>query len=106
VLFVDIDFKITPESTALELLERFALKPSAIVASGGGLHVYWILTVAVPLPSEAARATAVLRKLTVAVGGDLGAAEPARVLRVPCTQNHKYDPPRAVELRLGGRREE
>ena len=99
-LFTDIDYKMTPELEALELLERFALRPSAIINTGGGLHAYWVLVAAVPLAGESvARIGLLLRKLTVAVGGDLGAAEPARVLRIPGTQNHKYDPPRTVELR-------
>jgi hypothetical protein len=34
--------------------------------------------------------------LARAVGGDLQAAEPARVLRLPDTFNYKYDPPRQV----------
>lgn len=42
----------------------------------------------------------VLRALARAVGGDLQAAEPARVLRLPGTLNHKYDPPRAVTIEV------
>jgi hypothetical protein len=42
-LFVDLDYKRTPETDARAALARFALKPSIVVASGGGLHAYWLL---------------------------------------------------------------
>src|SRR5215831_13899552 len=43
-LFVDIDFKTIREAEARQALERFGVPPSAVVASGGGLHAYWMLT--------------------------------------------------------------
>lgn len=95
-LFVDLDFKTTPEIEARARLETFLLRPSIIVKSGGGLHVYWLLKEALELQTEAASARSLLRRLALALGGDLSAAEPARILRVPGTLNHKYAPPRPV----------
>ncbi len=95
-LFADVDFKVTPEPEARERLARLAVKPSIVINSGGGLHVYWILQEPLELPDEAAYAKALLRRLAGAIGGDLSAAEPARILRLPGTRNYKYDPPRPV----------
>jgi hypothetical protein len=39
-LFVDVDFKAIDEAEARERLARYPHPPSAIVASGGGLHCY------------------------------------------------------------------
>jgi len=39
-----------------------------------------------------------LRRLAGHLGGDLGSAEPAHILRVPGTWNFKYAPPRPVAL--------
>jgi hypothetical protein len=99
-LFADVDFKRTPEAGARDRLARLALPPSAVVHSGGGLHLYWCLREPVGLPDEAERAKALLRRLAFALGGDLAAAEPARVLRVPGTLNRKpeYGAPRPVAL--------
>ena len=60
--------------------------------------MYWLLTNAVELPRDAERAKAVLRKIAIALQGDLAAAEPARVLRVPGSRNFKYAPPAEVRL--------
>jgi RepB DNA-primase from phage plasmid len=97
-LFTDIDFKATAPDLAQVMLESFPFPASAIVESGGGLHAYWFLASPIPLPAEAERAKKALRKLAHFLGGDLAAAEPARILRVPGTLNHKYKPPRPVQV--------
>src|SRR5574337_773327 len=95
-LYCEIDFKGIPESEARALLERFPLKPSIINHSGGGLHCYWLLREPLNLqdPEDRGRAYSLLRRLAVALGGDMNSAEPARILRIPGTLNHKYTPPR------------
>jgi P4 family phage/plasmid primase-like protien len=96
-LFADIDFKDSSEAEARGRLAAFPLVPSAVVASGGGLQVYWLLQEALDLANGgAAHAKQLLRALATALGADLSAAEPARILRLPGTLNHKYDPPRLV----------
>src|SRR5262245_49827974 len=51
-LFIDIDFKATPETDARARLERFPLAPSAVVRTGGGKHVYWFLREPMALGQE------------------------------------------------------
>lgn len=97
-LFTDIDFKITSREAAVAALDGFALRPSAIIESGGVFHSYWFLAAPIDLPAEAERAKGLLRKLALKLGGDLASAEPARVLRIPQTLNYKYDPPRPVSI--------
>lgn len=97
-LFTDLDFKATPAEHAREALRRFPLKPSAVVRSGGGEHLYWLLREPMELPAEAPRARDFLRGIARQLGGDLSAAEPARILRIPGTLNFKYSPPRDVLL--------
>lgn len=93
-LFVDVD---GPDRTALD---RFRLPPSIIIASGrdGGVHAYWLLKEPVNVQTELQRLRSLLRRLARAVGGDLVAAELARVLRLPAYRNHKYTPPRPIRI--------
>jgi len=75
-------------------------RPTAVVSSGGGFHVYWCLVRPLgveewlPLAYAMAEATkqAGLRCDTQCT------IDAARVLRVPGTKNYKYDPPRDVTL--------
>lgn len=95
-LFCDIDFKTIPEAEVRARLNSFPLPPSLIVRSGGGLHVYWLLREPLDLNTEVDRARSLLRRLAFAVGGDIASAEPARILRIPGTDNFKYKPVRRV----------
>jgi P4 family phage/plasmid primase-like protien len=99
-LYVDIDFKMFSggETDARVMLDTFPLTPSIVIATGGGLHAYWVLAEPLDLTTsdDARSARALLRAIAAAVGGDLASAEAARVLRVPGTLNFKYDPPRVV----------
>jgi hypothetical protein len=90
---------------ARSALDAFAAKmglpaPSAIVNSGGGLHVYWIADK--PLSPGEWRPYAEGLKALLQHEGikcDIGlTTDIARLLRVPGTLNHKYDPPRPVQL--------
>lgn len=93
-LWVDLDFKDTAEAEAEEKLAAFPLLPSIIMASGGGLHIYWLLKT--PVSAQTPQVEPILRGL--ALGGDSAAAETARVLRLPGSLNYKYSPSRKVEL--------
>lgn len=85
----------------VEFLKATGLpRPTMIVQSGGGFHMYWTLvralTVTEWMPMAYALAEATKRhgfkcdpQCTI---------DSARVLRVPGTKNYKYDPPRDVTL--------
>ena len=98
VLWCDIDFKDLPEAEARALIAACPLSPSIIVATGGGLHVYWFLIEPLDAVTDQAAIESYLRRLAVYCQADSSCAEVARILRVPGTVNHKYDPPRPVVL--------
>jgi len=74
--------------------------PSVVIDSGGGYHAYWLLHEPWTLAGDGDRERA--RTLQAAwvtyTGGDQGAKDLARVLRLPGTHNHKYSPPRPVDF--------
>jgi hypothetical protein len=79
-------------------LAAFAHPPTMVVASGtpGHLQIYWLLEHDHPI-EEVEDAN---RRLAVALAGDTGCTDGARILRPPATFNHKHDPPRPVTLLL------
>lgn len=107
-IWLDIDVKESSYATlddALVALQKFRdaadlPPPSALVHSGGGLHVYWTsdkeLTPDEWRPyAEGLKATAMEKGLVCDYGLT---TDEARVLRVPFTFNHKTSPPRQVRL--------
>lgn len=111
-LWLDVDVKpgnpdkgyaTLPEALAAVTAFRQAAglpAPSALVTTGGGVHVYWIserpLTQAEWRPyAEGLKAEAVRLGLKC----DPISADAARVLRVPGSLNNKLPAPRQVELR-------
>lgn len=113
-LFIDLDAKGTDKNSYASVGEAAAAltefitkmdlpKPSAIVTSGGGLHVYWTFDRALTLYEWQPLATA-LAEATKAHGlkCDTGCTiDGARILRVPGTFNRKLDVPRPVGLAGG-----
>ena len=95
-LWADIDFNTSPEVEARERLAAFPLPPSIVIRSGHGLHAYWLLEHVTDLRRHSERVRTILRALAQRLGADISAAEPARVLRLPGTDNFKYPPPRRV----------
>jgi len=112
-IWIDIDIKpddttgkhYTSLSKALAAIRKFRKKirlptPSIVVKSGGGLHVYWVSNR--PLTPDEWRPYADGLKALLLREGVLCDAglttDIARLLRVPGTKNHKYDPPRLVKL--------
>ncbi len=82
--------------------------PHLIVVSGGGIHCYWRLALPVPCVTKEHHEglRKVLRRLVMAIGGeapgphaDIASTDPARILRVPGSWNHKQEVPRPVYLR-------
>jgi hypothetical protein len=90
---------------AFDALDAFRNKvglppPSMVVNSGGGLHVYWVSDTPMS-PDEWLSYADGLKALLLREGVlcDTGlTTDAARILRVPGTLNHKYNPPRPVQL--------
>lgn len=109
-LFLDIDFKggehgyDTPQD-AISALQQFLTatglpRPSVIVRTGGGLHVYWTLDKRIPRHEWDPLAFA-LAEATKRHGFKCDTqctVDASRVLRIPGTLNRKTDPPRPVTL--------
>lgn len=110
-LFIDVDAKGVDKNsypdlpTAVEAVAKFLKdagipKPSAIVRSGGGMHVYWTLMRALT-PAEWQPLAGALVEATKKHGLKCDTQctiDSARILRVPGTLNRKTDPPREVKL--------
>jgi len=87
-LWCDCDFKDNPAEIFAERISEFPLKPSAIIHSGGGVHLYWFLKE----PSERSEIPAVesiLKRIASYIGGDRAATDASRILRIPGTVNRK-----------------
>lgn len=98
-LFAEFDLKDFQNEQALtDHIEALAIPPSVVINSGGGKHAYWLLDQPYLLIDEDTRNNAAsIQSLWVKyVGGDPGSKDLARVLRLPGTMNHKYNPPRPV----------
>ncbi len=96
-VWCDLDFKGMELVEAAKAIRGFPLPPSLIVATGGGWHLYWKLKEPA-LVEEFSRIESINRGLAKALGGDPASTDIARILRVPGTLNHKYDPPRTVTV--------
>lgn len=105
-LYSDLDIRndkhptAPTEPDARASLARCALPPSIVVHSGGGLYPMWLLREPTDLreSGEVPRAYDLLRRLAAYLSADASAAEPARILRLPGTRNHKYTPARTVTI--------
>jgi hypothetical protein len=109
-IFLDIDCKEKGYGNQKEagaalaaFVKKLGLIPSTIVGSGGGFHCYW--SVNRPLTPEEWQPLAEALKNAAMDAGlrfDSGCTiDSARVLRVPSTNNKKYNPPLPVKLAVG-----
>jgi putative DNA primase/helicase len=84
-LWVDIDSKDLIEGKIREiqkLIRDFPLKPSFVINSGGGLHLYFLLKE--PATKEdIPRVENLLRRLAHYFNGDMASTDASRILRVP-----------------------
>ena len=101
-LHEDVDLKHYggSERDAWAALGTFPLPPSLVVHSGGGLQPTWFLSV--PIAGDdregITRAEAIMQRLGDRLGRLDATHDVSRIFRVPGTWNHKYDPPRPVEV--------
>ncbi|MGB6766749.1 MAG: DNA-primase RepB domain-containing protein, partial [Methyloceanibacter sp.] len=91
-LHVDIDAKAIRVglAEAAQRLREVLHLPGKVVASGGGLHAYWLFKEALPAtPESVERVEALLRLLADHLGGDPACAEASRLMRLPGSHNTK-----------------
>jgi hypothetical protein len=98
-LFADCDFKEHGEAAVRDYIALMDYRPSLVVNSGNGLHLYWRLNEPLTDMQRAAKLLDLwVRTIPVA---DWGVNDVARVLRLPGTLNHKYAPPRPCVVESG-----
>lgn len=99
-LYADFDAKDRDKSELLIDIALLSAPPSVLIDSGGGYHAYWLLESTYPLNTsgQRERADKIQKQWVSYVGADDGAKDLARVLRVPGTENRKYEPARPVEF--------
>ncbi|MFX0200328.1 MAG: primase C-terminal domain-containing protein [Candidatus Hodarchaeota archaeon] len=94
-LWVDVDRKDVSDTELSKLTQAAPLKPSVVVFSGNGYHLYFLF-------KEPVEATPEVEKYLCGLAryfkGDTAAAEIARILRIPETLNYKYSPPEKVGI--------
>ena len=74
-------------------------RPSWIIGSGGGLHVYWCFDA--PLPRTSAgddEYQAIMAGLREPLDGDPAVSDAPRIMRLPGSLNHKLEEPREVPI--------
>lgn len=96
-VFADIDFKDIEPEEARKLLSEFPFKPSIIVKSGNGLHVYWLLKEPV-VAGDFPKLEAINRGMLKYMRAQIGPQDVSRILRLPGTLNikKKYPNPKPV----------
>jgi len=111
-LYLDIDCgegKDYPDQRqALAALQGFCKayqlpKPSFVINSGGGVHVYWALSEQVDRLTwfpVAHKLRTACKEFGLAIDAAI-TTDAARILRIPGTHNTKFDPPQPVKF-LGG----
>lgn len=97
---------------AFKILDAAGPKPTLVVASGGGLHAYWLFNELLVFEDDAGRQAAVhlaarWNATLMAAAQSMGyVVDPTKaitqVLRVAGTQNHKLDKPRPVTVETQG----
>lgn len=106
-LWVDIDCGqdghkksslFTSKQEALDHIKRLSIKPSGIVDSGNGLHLYFFLNQKIELNKETIPTVEKLNKtLGLIFGGD-SVHNIDRIMRIPGTQNHKTETPKECKI--------
>jgi hypothetical protein len=88
-----------------QFCSRHSFPRPTIVDSGNGWHVYWVLDTEVT-KDEWQPVADKLKSLCLNDGLRIDpacTADSARILRIPSTQNYRFDPPSIVELKIEGK---
>ena len=87
-VWCDCDFKDISAEKLRKKVREFPFKPSAIVHSGGGVHLYWILKEPAE-KSDIPTIENINKRIMSVLGGDPKAVDASRILRIPGTVNRK-----------------
>jgi len=79
--------KDDPSESALQRIRSYHLKPTMIVASGGGYNAYWLLDKPIHANGNIDRLEDANRRVILDLGGDIGTQNLDRILRLPGTIN-------------------
>ncbi|MCP4254145.1 MAG: hypothetical protein GY775_12195 [Candidatus Scalindua sp.] len=94
-VWVEMDYKDIPEAKVQGVINKFAFKPTVIIKTGGGVHLYFLLEQPVDLERcvEVVKVNDWIRLELNKLGGcELDKiSDIPRILRLPDTVNHKYD---------------
>lgn len=92
--------KYQTKEAALAAIKASPLRPSILNDSGGGYQPHWLLKEPLALTDgNLARMEHINRGLALAMGGDVGATDASRILRLPGTFNMKLaGNPRPVKI--------
>lgn len=106
-LYIDIDcgneghkksnvFHSTDE--ALQFISKFSIKPTRIIHSGNGLHLYWKLTQPVELNEKnILKVETIMKRLANLYFAD-STSDVSRIFRLPFSFNQKGDTPKEVKI--------
>jgi len=84
VVWADFD-GIEPRQAWMQATEKGMLRPSAVIASGHGAHLFWGLTD----PAEPAELSKLVADVAAHLNADPSVKNPSRILRLPGFKNHK-----------------
>lgn len=87
-LFADFDGGVSVEHAHQQIEKAGLPAPTAVLTSGGGVHVYWRLDRPLKRLADFKR---LQQDLARAVGSDGSVNDLARIMRLPGFVNHKYD---------------
>ena len=91
-VWVEIDYKDISKEKVQEIIDKFSFKPTIIIKTGGGIHLYFLLERPVDLKRSAdARKVNDWIRLELGEGKLDNVGDIPRILRLPDTVNHKYD---------------
>ncbi len=90
-VYVEMDMKNFPEEEIWKKLKKFRFKPTIIVKSGEGVHIYFMLNQPVGLESRD-KIVAINQAIAFGLGGGKldNVSDIPRIFRIPDTFNHKY----------------
>ncbi len=87
--WIDLDADISV-AEARARVNKYPVKPSYVVKSGHGYHVYWLLSERVER-EDLGKLEQLNRAIAEIVGADVACHDAARILRLPGTKNCKHE---------------